>query len=137
DRQLVGELSSLGKCLAEQHAVELGLDRAHFAAVFDRGVGLGIECFLMGHPTGQKDVNDRLRRPLEVLVILQFGLSLFRSEQLRQRQSGTGEHTDREKAATREPFKVSGSTTFEASHGSNSCCRGWVTMSGIRQRVYL
>ena len=45
--------------LAEDLAVELRLDRAERPAVFDRGVGLGVERLLLGHAAGQEDVDDR------------------------------------------------------------------------------
>ena len=62
DGDLVGDLGRVLEQFVEEHAVELGRDRAQLAAVLDRGERLGIEGVLMGHAAGQEDVDDRLGR---------------------------------------------------------------------------
>ena len=60
DGQLIGDLGGLFKVFVEHHAIELGGDGTQFAAVLDRGIRLGVEGILVGHPTRKKDMDDRL-----------------------------------------------------------------------------
>ena len=56
----------------------------------------------------QENVDDRLGGSLKVLVVLQITISRIASQQLRQRQTGACEHSDRKKSSTVEAIKVAG-----------------------------
>ena len=58
DGQLVGDVGRLDERVAKQLTANLRGDLLHLTSVFNRSVRLGIERFLMSHPTGQVDVND-------------------------------------------------------------------------------
>ena len=53
-------LARLRDFFAKADAGKSGLDGAKGAAILGRGVGLGVERFLMGHPAGEENVDDRL-----------------------------------------------------------------------------
>ncbi len=55
----------------------------HLAAILDRGEGLGIERFLVGHAARQVDVDDALGLGLDVIVVLLLGLGLLELERSR------------------------------------------------------
>ncbi len=64
DRQLVGDLGELPEVLVEDDAGQLRLGDAERAAVLQRGVGLRVPRFLVGHAAGQDDLDDALGRRL-------------------------------------------------------------------------
>ena len=82
--------------LAKAQPRHLGLNAAQRTAVFLGGKGFGIEGFLMGDATGQKDVNDRLGLPFlggkEFLIGLQ-------PEKVTQGQSQSPNHPHLQKTA--------------------------------------
>ena len=80
DRQLIRDLSGFRQGFSEPDAIQLGGNLLHFTAIFERRVGLRIERLLMSHASRQENVNDRLRCPLKILVILQVGPGGLQSE---------------------------------------------------------
>ena len=59
DGDLVRDVGGCFEMFAEDFAGDARLDRPERPAIFDRGVGLGIERFLRSDPAGQKNVDDR------------------------------------------------------------------------------
>ena len=60
DGALVGPLREAGKDLADLDPGDIRRDRLELPPNFARGVGLEIPEILMGRPTAEKDVDDRL-----------------------------------------------------------------------------
>jgi CRP-like cAMP-binding protein len=129
--QLVGESRGLGQRVAKQHARNLGLHHAHFAAVLDRRVRLGVERFLVSHATGQEDMNDRLGGPFEVRVALLLG-SRFAPQQVGERQAAKpGQGTNRQEIPPADRAEMGGvivpgpsDRTANLFHGSFSSVGG-------------
>ena len=96
--QLVGELGGLGKGLAELLALDLGGDRAHVAAVLDRGEGLGIERLLVGDPAGKEDVDHRVGLGGDRRVVLEVRPGL-QPEDVGQGQSPEPDRADRQETS--------------------------------------
>ncbi len=112
DAQLVGDLRRLLQRFAEQFARDLRLNLPHLAAILDRGVGLGVERFLMGHPTREINVDQRLRRPLEIRVLLEVGLRPLQAEQVGEVQPAQTSHrAHREEAAAGKTLEMLGRAT--------------------------
>ena len=107
DGQLVSDLGCLGERVTEQFAADLRRDLLHLTAILDRGIGLGIERFLMSHPTWQIDMNDRLGGSFKVLVVLQIGPS-FVAKEGRKSQTRSREDSHGQEAAAVEAFKMTG-----------------------------
>ena len=58
DGDLVGDPGGLLEVLAQLHPFDLGIDPAHLTPVVNGSQWLGIEGVLVGHATGQEDVNE-------------------------------------------------------------------------------
>src|SRR5690606_28122576 len=90
--------------LVEDDAGDLGLDRAHLAAVLDGGEGLGVEGVLVGDAAGQEDVDDGLGGPfLEGLA-----LAGLEAEELAEAEAEAADEADLEEAAAGGAAEVGG-----------------------------
>ena len=89
-----------GSVSRKDFARHLRRHRSQLAAIFDRGIGLGIERFLMGDAARQEDMDHALGFGLDEVVVLLRPLRLLHAEIVAQRQTDAGQGTDRQKSAT-------------------------------------
>ena len=107
----VGDLGQLRNRLADDFA-GVRLDRTHLAAIFDRRVRLGIERFLVGHSTGQKDVNHAVCLGLDKIVMLLLGLRLPEFQEIGEGQPQAAHGTDSQKVTTAQTIALASHTKF-------------------------
>ena len=116
DGQLVGDLGQVAKVFIQDDAGQFRLGHAERAAILQRGVGLGVPRFLVGHAAGQDDLDDALGRAFLALVVLLVGPGLH-LEEVAQGQTESPDHADAQELAAAGLPKV-GRVVFPGHDGS-------------------
>ena len=99
DRDFVGHLRHMWQGFGKQLAGNLGFHRAERPAVFQRRERLRVEGLLVGHSTGQEDMDDTLRFWGGGALGL-FCAGCFRCQKIGQSKSQDTQRSDRKKLAT-------------------------------------